>query len=209
MNDELLSRLTEPELEGTVRLGTPEDFASSHLPRALSACSHPHPRVRLEITCELTRNLKRQFRRGRHDLIQVKREPMGATFVTRVWREPLVWVRGPHEPLAESGEVSLVVSPESCIYRERAIASLAANGRTWRIAYKSTSFAVALAAVRAGLGVTILPRDMVPQGFHVIEESENMSALPDVEIALLTRSRQPPQPVRRLLEHIVHALETT
>ena len=209
MNDELLSRLPEPELEGTVRLGTPEDFASSHLPQVLSAFSHAHPRIRLEVTCELTRNLERQFRRGRHDLILVKREPMGATTGTRVWREPLVWVRGQHERPAESRDVSLVVSPEPCVYRERAIASLQANGRGWRIAYQSTSLAGALAAVRAGLGVTILPRDMVPQGFHVIGESESMPELPDTEIALLMRSRQPSQPVRRLFEHIVHALEST
>ena len=209
LNDELVSRLLEPELEGTVRLGTPEDFASSHLSRVLSAFSHAHPRVRLEVTCELTRNLERQFKRGQHDLVLVKREPIGATTGTRVWREPLVWVRGQHERPVPAGDVSLVVSPEPCVYRERAIASLEASGRSWRIAYQSTSLAGALAAVRAGLGVTILPRDMVPHGYQVIGESEDMPALPDTEIALLLRSRAPAQPVRRLFEHIVNALEAT
>jgi len=209
MNDELVSRLSEPELEGTVRLGTPEDFASSHLPQVLSAFSHAHPRVRLEVTCELTRNLERQFKRGRHDLILVKREPMGATTGTKVWREPLVWVRGQLEAPLDNADVSLVVSPEPCVYRERAIVSLEEAGREWRIAYQSTSLAGSLAAVRAGLGVTILPRDMVPHGFHVLGPSERMPELPDTEIALLMRSRQPSQPVKRLFEHIVNALEST
>lgn len=209
MSDDLLSRLAEPELEGQVRLGTPEDFATSHLPQVLAAFSRAHPRVRLEVTCELTRRLERQFRAGQHDLVLLKRDPLGPSMGIRVWREPLVWVCGGHRAASMTEDVSLVVSPEPCVYRERAIGALAAVGRPWRIAYQSTSLAGSLAAVRAGLGVTILPRDMIPAGYHVLGENEQMPDLPDTEIALCMKARRPAQPVLKLYEHIVHALEAT
>ena len=209
LSDDLLSRLAEPELEGRVRLGTPEDFATSHLPQVLAAFSRAHPRVRLEVTCELTRRLERQFRAGHHDLVLLKRDPMGPSMGTRVWREPLVWVCNAYGAALLGDEVSLVVSPEPCVYRERAVGALEAAGRPWRIAYQSTSLAGSLAAVRAGLGVTILPRDMVPPGYQVIGPNENMPDLPDTEIALCMKARRPVQSVVRLYEHIVQALEAT
>lgn len=208
LNDELVSRLSEPELHGTVRLGTPEDFATTYLPRVLSDFREAHPHVRLEVTCELTRTLARQFAAGRHDLVLLKREPVGPSLGIRVWREPLVWVRASLEPLPDAEDVSLVLSPEPCIYRERAVTSLEEAGRSWRIAYQSTSLAGTLAAVRAGLGVTILPRDMVPHGYHVIGEDEAMPALPDTEIALCAQAGRDAPPARRLYAHIVEALES-
>ncbi|MBT8446287.1 MAG: LysR family transcriptional regulator [Gammaproteobacteria bacterium] len=210
LNDDLISELSEPDLEGRVRLGTPEDFATSHLPQVLAAFRRAHPRVRLEVTCDLTRNLARQFDAGEHDLVLLKREPLGPSMGIQVWREPLVWVMSPEESLANDDEVSLVLSPEPCIYRERAVAALNEISRPWRIAYQSTSLAGTLAAVRAGLGVTLLPKDMVPHGYHVVGEAESMPLLPDTEIALCARkTTSQSQPVRKLYEHIVHALEST
>lgn len=208
LNDELVSKLVEPALEGTVRLGTPEDFASAHLPGVLQEFSEAHPRVRLEVCCELTRTLARQFDQGRHDLVLLKREPLGPSLGTKVWREPLVWVRSPRH-MPDLSEIALVVSPEPCVYRERAVVSLSESRRRFRIAYQSTSLAGALAAVQAGLGVTILPRDMVPHGYQVMGDAEGMPDLPDSEIALCMRDNNPDEPVRRLYTHIVHALEAT
>lgn len=209
MSEEVLARIGEPELVGSVRLGTPEDFATSHLPEVLAAFSEAHPRVRLEITCELTRKLERQFRAGRHDLVLLKRDPQGASLGTRVWREPLVWVGPPRLQLSRDAEVPLVVSPEPCVYRERALSALDGQRRPWRVAYQSTSLAGSLAAVKAGLGVTILPRDMVPAGYQVIGDTNRMPDLPDTEIALCMRAKKPSQPVQRLHDHIVQSLEST
>lgn len=208
MNDELLSRLLEPELEGTVRLGTPEDFATTHLPRVLAGFARAHPRVQLEVSCELTRILMRRFRAGDFDLVLIKREPEGPSSGIRVWREPLVWAAADRDVVTEQEEVPLVVSPDPCVYRARAISALNAVDRPWRIAYQSTSLAGSQAAVRAGLGVTILPKEMVPAGFQVVGEQERMPNLPDTEMALSVRSRRPSESVRRLAEHIVMALET-
>ena len=62
LNDDLLARVKEPDLVGTVRLGTPEDFATMHMSGVLARFSQAYPGVALEVTCDLTLNLIERFR---------------------------------------------------------------------------------------------------------------------------------------------------
>jgi len=207
LNDEARARLAEPEIEGTVRLGTPEDFATEHLPAVLARFATSHPRVLLEVRCDFTVNLLEAFSRGEFDLVLVKREPQGPGDGAVVWREPLVWAGAVTLPPGTEQTLPLVLAPQPCVYRRRALAALERIGRPWRISYTSPSLAGTQAAVRAGLGVTVLPRDMVPGGLRVLGGDGTLPALEEAEIAL----RLAPNAGRaaeRLADHISHSLET-
>lgn len=205
LNDAAVARLSEPALSGTVRLGTPEDFATSHLPRVLARFAETYPAVTLEVTCDLTLNLTRGFREGAFDVVLLKREPASAGPGIRVWREHLVWVAANTSLVNSEGALPLVASPPPCVYRKRAVAALTRAGRRWRMAYSCASLAGSLAAVRAGLGVAVLPREMVPSDLMVID-GPPLPALPDAEIALVS-ARRLSLPARKLHEHIVRSLE--
>jgi len=71
VNDEILAELTGEDLEGEVRLGAPEDFATVHLPDILGAFARAHPRVALAVTCDLTLNLLDRLQAGALDLALV------------------------------------------------------------------------------------------------------------------------------------------
>lgn len=208
MHEALVARAREPELSGSVRIGAPEDFATSRLPRILSAFMRNHPRVALEVTCELTLELEARYDAGGLDIVLLKRDPALHTQGQRVWREPLVWVAGARRPLPEAPEpLPLVCSPIPCVYRGRATAALDKARRPWRVAYSCGSLAGAHAAVRAGLGISVLPKDMVPADLLVLEEGVHaLPELPDTEIALVARAGLSP-PAQRLADHIVHELE--
>jgi DNA-binding transcriptional LysR family regulator len=206
LNDRLVASLDEPALAGTVRLGTPEDFATTHLPQVLARFSQAYPAVQLEVTCDLTLTLIGRFRRGDFDLVLVKREPERSDRGVRVWREPLVWVAASQTVLPEDGPLPLVVSPPPCVYRKRATDSLNRTRRRWRVAYSCASLAGQHAAVKAGLGVTVLPKDMVPAGLAAVERRSFLPDLHDTEIALLA-ARGLSAPARRLHDHIVRSLE--
>ena len=115
----------------------------------------------------------------------VKREPSGPLDGMRVWREPLVWVARDGDAFGELETVPLVVSPQPCVYRKRATDALDAFGRAWRVAYTSTSLAGSLSAVREGLGLAALPREMVPENLVAITVDEQLPPLHDTEIALI------------------------
>ena len=205
LNDEVVSRVNEPQMQGVVRLGTPEDFATRHLPDVLARFTQAYPAVALEVTCDLTLNLLERFRKGAFDLTLIKRERMvHQACGIRVWREPLVWVTADRDFWSLEGALPLVVSPTPCVYRKRAVEALDRAHRSWRIAYTCGSLAGSLAAVKAGLGVTVLPKDMVPSGLHVID-GRPLPDLKDTEIALLHRERLS-IPARRLMEHVVKSL---
>jgi DNA-binding transcriptional LysR family regulator len=205
LNDAVVARVNEPHVAGIVRLGTPEDFATRHLPGVLSRFAHAFPAVALEVTCDLTLTLLDRFRAGDFDLVLVKREPASTAGGTRVWREPLVWAAADRSLVERPGPLPLVASPPPCVYRKRATEALERSGRDWRVAYSCASLAGAQAAVRAGLGVTVLPKDMVPEGLAVIED-ERLPDLHDTEVALLAADPLS-APARRLADHIVRSLE--
>ncbi|WP_430397482.1 LysR substrate-binding domain-containing protein [Ferrovibrio sp.] len=207
LNDELIARLREPELSGLVRLGAPEDFATSHLPNVLARFSRSHPKVALEVTCELTLELLEHFQAGALDLALVKREPMGHVGGIKVWREPLVWVASNRAITETADALPLVVSPRPCVYRKRATDALDLHGRAWRIAYTCGSLTGNHAAVRAGLGVTVLPKAMVPADLTVLnDEMIGLPPLADTEIALIAASKLS-APAERLRDYIIRELE--
>ncbi|MCW5771683.1 MAG: LysR family transcriptional regulator [Rhodospirillaceae bacterium] len=206
IHDEYVEGVSRPAVEGKVRFGTPEDFATFRLPEVLAGFSRVFPRVELEVACDLTLNLMNRFRNGEFDVILVKREPSEDVRGTRVWREPLVWVASERLIPRTADQLPLVLSPEPCVYRKRAVQSLRRIKRSWRIAYTSTSLAGTIAAVRAGLGVTILPKGMVPLGLATIDDGKMLPALPDTEIAVLAR-RPTSRAADRLQDHIIAALE--
>ncbi len=205
LHDAILQRNSDAPVEGVIRLGTPEDFATTHLPLVLARFARSHPRLTLEVTCDLTLNLLDRFREGEFDLVLAKREIGRSADGVRVWREPLVWVAAEDFVLPAEGRLPLVVSPAPCVYRKRATESLERAGRDWRIAYTCGSLAGTLAAVRAALGVAVLPKEMVPAGFRILADPQ-LPDLRDTEIALLTAPTHN-RAVHRLAEHIVRSLE--
>jgi hypothetical protein len=204
LNDEAVSRVNEPLMQGIVRLGTPEDFATRHLPDVLARFVQAYPAVALEVTCDLTLNLLDRFQKKSFDLALIKQERSSEPGGIRVWREPLVWVTAERDFWSLKGAVPLVVSPAPCVYRTRATHALDRAKRSWRIAYTCGSLAGSLAAVRAGLGITVLPKNMVPSGLHIID-GRPLPDLKDTEIALLQTERLS-IPAQRLRDHIIRSL---
>lgn len=206
LNDELVARINEPALSGVVRLGAPEDFATTHLPAVLASFARSHPGVALEMTCELTLEVLERFQAGGLDLALVKREPSGPAGGVRVWREPLVWVGESRDILA--GEtLPLAVSPAPCVYRKRATTALDRAGQPWRVAYTCASLAGTLVAVRAGLGITVLPKDMVPHDLTILDSEDiGLPALAETEMALV-EAPGIGAAAQRLRDYIVRELE--
>ena len=201
---EVFSRLKEPDLAGKIRFGTPEDFATHYLPEVLASFHQHHPRIQLSVECDLTLNLVKGFERGNFDLILVKRDPQTVKGGSKVWREPLVWVAADHYMTEQP--LSLVLSPQPCIYRARALAALDRAKVPWHISYTSPSLAGTLAAVRAGLGITVLPANMLPEGIHRIAKELKLPELADAEIALMKRDDLT-KASEMLAEHIIQSME--
>lgn len=201
ISDSLINRFREPDIEGEIRFGSPEDFATFHLPEVLASFAASHPRIALNVNCDLTLSLIKGFEKKSYDLIVIKQEPgnlyQGAQ---ALWRERLVWVSERRnnktvplrQIMKECQPLPLVLSPSPCVYRARATEALDKAGVVWKVAYTSPSFAGTIAAVKAGLGYAVLPRKMVPPDIFPLENEQGWPKLKDSEICLLARDDRNP-----------------
>lgn len=187
LNRDAMDRFKQPELQGEVRFGLPEDFASVFLSEVLTEYAALHPRILLNIECDLTLNLFERFKKKEFDLVLIKmNKPEDFPSGMDVWSETLEWV-GNQElfELEDSKAVPLVLSPQPCVYRARAINSLEKKSKKWRIVFSSHSYAGTIAAVRAGMGLTVLPRNMIPSYLEIVKKNANIPHLDDTHISLL------------------------
>ena len=189
LHRESLDRFKEPDLQGEIRFGLPEDFATVILSDVLVDFSRLHPRILLNVECDLTINVLDGFKAGKFDLILIKMTPP-KTFLeqTTLWKEPVKWIGKPEllPVINENTVVPLVLSPRPCVYRESAIHALEKAGIKWRLAYTSPSYAGKMAAVKAGLGITIIQETMIPDYLKQLE-NKTLPLLADIPISLLKK----------------------
>lgn len=186
LNRDALDRFKQPELQGEVRFGLPEDFASVFLADVLSEYNALHPRILLNIECDLTINLFSRFKKKQFDLVLVKmNRPSDFPNGIDVWSESLEWVGNRSFFANRNQPLPLVVSPHPCVYRARAIEALEKIKRDWRVVFSSQSYASTVAACKAGMGVMVLPRNMVPEDIAIVRKARGIPKLDDTHISLL------------------------
>lgn len=189
LHRESLDRFKAPELQGELRFGLPEDFASIMLSDILVEFSRIHPRVMLNVECDLTLNLIERFHQNEFDLILIKtNERNQISEGVNIWNEPVEWV-GKKELLPELNEkiiIPLILSPTPCVYRGNVIESLNQHHLKWRLAFSSPSYAGKMAAVRAGLGITAIQRSMIPNYLDRLDDYF-LPPLKDIHVSLIKK----------------------
>lgn len=93
LSDEAWVTVTRQPEAGTVRLGVPDDYAASLLPKVLRRFATEYPQVMVELVCEPSEQLNNATRDNEIDLAIVTRLPGQPIEVLR--RERLVWVASP------------------------------------------------------------------------------------------------------------------
>jgi DNA-binding transcriptional LysR family regulator len=164
-------RFKEPEPIGQVRFGLPEDFASTFLSDILVDFVNIHPQILLNIECDLTLNLFDRFKKNEFDMVLIKMcKPEDFPNGLDVWSENLEWVGNKNyfNSFDNQKEIPLVLSPQPCIYRSIAINALENQFIKWRLVFSSTSYTSKIAAVKAGLGITVLPKSMIPSSLKLL-----------------------------------------
>jgi len=186
---ESLDHFKAPELRGEICFGLPEDFASVMLSEVLVNFSRLHPRILLNVECDLTLNLLESYKKGQYDLILIKSAmPKGLSHFSIEWKEPIKWIAHAEllTSLNEQSVIPLVLSPKPCVYRQNAIGALERAGLKWRLVYSSPSYASKMAAVNAGLGISIMHYAMIPPYLQSMQ-NDFLPALEPIDIALIKR----------------------
>jgi len=183
MNDAVVSRLSTPSISGSVRLGTPNDFEVSFLPVLLSKFSRAYPNVTLDVTSDLSINLRDSYQKGSYDLVMSMDEYPQHNFAEEDYIvETLSWIADPGFSLNKSQPVPLVLYPQGCIYRKHITNALNKANISWRVLYCSSSLLGIQSAIKAGLGISALVLNTIPDTFQAEETYSDLPELGKVTI---------------------------
>jgi DNA-binding transcriptional LysR family regulator len=205
INDEAVMAFTKPELTGTVRFGTADDYADRFLPEILARFARTHPLVQVDVECRGSEELAQLTGRGALDLAVITCEMGGVTAYEIVRTEPLVWVVSQRHCPHLQPVLPVAVAQIGCTWRKLALGALDRLDRPYRLAYASSNSNALNAAVLTGLAVGVVPQLCVRPGMRVLSEEEGFPYLGEFDIGMV-RAPKPSSAVDALASHIKESL---
>ena len=184
--DQARRQFSEPPLNGSLRLGIVEDFASAKLGSVFAVFQKQHPRFELTFETGLSTSLLNALDAGDLDVVVAKRLP-GRETGSLLWQEPLVWIGQP-DVIGEGGTVPLATYPAPSETRDLTLAALQNAGRRWSIVTQSTGLLGIVAAVEAGLGVAAFGRHFVPAHLRELDPDLGLPQLGMLDYVIDQRS---------------------
>ncbi len=205
LNDEAVATFTRPELTGSVRLGTPDDYADRLLPEILARFSRSHPLVQVDVHCTPSGRLIEMAKHNEIDLALITcNHTAEADEIVR--REKLVWVTSAQHHVHERETLPIALSHVGCIWRQLALNALDKSERPYRIAYASSNSTAVNAAVIAGLAIAAIPRIVIRPGMRVLGPEDGFEPIGDFEIGLAYGPGERSSAVGALASHISDSL---
>jgi len=206
LNNEAVAAFDDNRLEGTLRIGTPDDYADRYMPEIIQRFARSHPNVELYIDCEPSVDLAEKIARGELDIALVTHNPLERESEV-VRTEPLCWVMSANHPLPENAPVPLAVGRRDCQWRRLACASLDSIGREYQILFTSWSSTVVAAAVLAGMAVSVLPESALRTGMKVLGQPDGFPPLAPVQIGIMKRPGLSTSLTNAITSHISACLD--
>jgi DNA-binding transcriptional LysR family regulator len=159
--DETTAAMRRKPLDGLVRIGIPEEYGHTILPRALGAFAESHPSVDVTVMCGYTAQQMEALENDRLDLAVVF-DWSAQVHGEVLFIDPTVWATSTVHRLHERNPMPIAVYGRSSWCTEFAIRSLEQHGLPYRIAYSCDTSGGLKIAVTAGLGIAPLSRSNIP-----------------------------------------------
>ncbi len=208
LNDEAVMAFTKPELTGTVRFGTPDDYADGFLPEILARFARTHPLVQGDVECRNTEQLVQLIKRGELDASLIT-TASGDAATEAVRSESLVWVVSQRHCPHLQPVLPVAIAQAGCTWRRLTLAKLEELGRPYRIAYASNNSNAVNAAVLSGLAIGVVPQICVRPAMRVLTEDEGFPPVGEFNIGLVRSPGKTSSPVEALVRHIKDSLCNT
>ncbi len=206
LNNETLAAFDEEALAGTIRLGTPDDYADRYMPDIIARFAKTNPNVELSIVCEPSRDLVEKLARNELDIALVTHNPK-VRHSQMLRTEPLFWVTSMAHSVHQETPVPLAVGRCNCDWRQVGCAALDSVGRDYAILFTSWSSTVIASAVLAGLAVSLLPESALRPGMRILTTQDGYPELPPAEIGMIRRPGVPTALMDALTDHIAASLD--
>lgn len=206
LNAEAVACFLTPSLEGTVRIGTPDDVGTRVLPQVLSAFARSHPAVQVDVMTGASGPILQRLDAGQIDLalVTVGNRDVEVERGEIVHTEPLVWAACADGTARTRDPLPVALAEHGCAWRASAVDALDRAGRPYRMAYSSEHSAGQRAAVLADLAVAPFPRSLVTPPLRELVDDPKLPALADTHV-LRVVGEHCPDAGQELARHVTDA----
>ncbi|WP_085905504.1 LysR substrate-binding domain-containing protein [Kiloniella majae] len=184
--DQAAASLQSDPLDGTVRIGIPEEYGGTFLPCVLSRFAKTHPQAEVTVRCAQSAALNTGLEKGELDLVVLHEE------ATKIGGEillnnPVVWITSDTYRQHECLPMPVAVYDSGCWWRDWALACLEQQKKDYKITYISSSTFGLQAAVSSGIAVGILAQSQIPADCRELTPEEGFPRLQGTNIVLRQR----------------------
>jgi DNA-binding transcriptional LysR family regulator len=182
--DALTQRFRPSPISGVVRFGVPETFMGERLLPILSQFAREFPAARLDVSVNTYPDLRAMIDADELDLAVVVSTPNSAEGIV-LRKVQFVWAAAETFELPHNVSLPLAFSPEPCINRQIGVKALDGTSIEWHVVFTSPSQQGIRAAVRAGLGVSVLTPGELERGIKVVDGKYGLPPLPKANFTLI------------------------
>lgn len=203
LNQEMVVQFTEPEIQGTVKLGALAANVERSLPNMLQRFATTHCCVNVDVHVHGSSTLRKKIKNKEIDLCLYVTSPEEAekTGAEVVFREPLVWAGAKNGVAWEKNPLPISVWEEGCSWRATALQSLKKMKRNYRIAFMSAHMSAQRAAMVADLAVAPIPLSSCGNGLVNLTKTHDLPKLMDYVLAMEITTK-PSSAVEAAAEHL-------
>lgn len=182
-NDETCMSLMFSNLQGVLTLGASDESADTILPFLLNRISSVYPKLALDVSVKRNAFMVEMLKENEVDLVVTTHRP-GQYDCLTLRTSPTHWYCAAEYVLQKGEPIPLVLLDDPSPFRDMVLTALNEASIPWRLAYVASTLPAVRAAVKAGLGVTARPVEMMSPDLRVLGQSEGLPSLPDTEYLL-------------------------
>lgn len=187
-NDEACTSLLYGNIQGVLTLGISDDIADTFFSSLLSRVTSLYPKLVINVQVKRHFFMMEMLNQGKIDLVVTTSKT--DHFTHQILRtSPTLWFCAENYVFHREDTIPLVLLEEPCTYHDMAIDSLNKMGIPWRISYVASTLAAVRALVKAGLGVTAQPIEMMSPALRVMGVADGLPTLPDTQYSLCCKSK--------------------
>ncbi|MEG3639612.1 LysR family transcriptional regulator [Magnetococcus sp. PR-3] len=200
--DEAILAVSAPDETTRLRVGFAEYLVPQHLHTLLARFRRAHPHCDLSLVLGSGAPMIEALQSNQLDVVFAGPQPYQGEVL---WEEPLVWT-GTNNPVENpESPIELILMHPPCSYRQIAFDALAKTGTSWKLSIDANSVHAVQSAIRAGLGVSILPLSAVVDDMPIIENT--LPKLPNTSVMSYVNSDQSHPYAQRFIDFLLACIE--
>lgn len=202
LHNQAVKQIKRYENKRPLRLGCPEDYNDSILPKVIHVLQQANPTCSIQVYSEPSVALREMLDEGKLDAAIITRAPDSEE---GYWlaSDKGVWISHPEFRIDESQPLPLTLFQNDCKYHAAAIDALTKRGTPYQLLACCNTASAQRAIVRSGITIGAMGRISVTEDLKILE---NMPPLPAVDIVLVTGVEPHPVLGKECLSQLVELM---